>query len=116
MSNSGVFQIGIDDFIELAVSLIAYDIQVHNQQYWLSDHEVYPPPIQLQLHKRILSLIGFKKEEINIELEEWYFKKAEQGISIDIINNEKALLELSAEILKELNEKLVESKRSKFAS
>jgi hypothetical protein len=41
-------------------------------------------------------------DDITDEIKQWYFKQTERVFNIDIINNEKALQNLSSEILEGL--------------
>lgn len=103
MSESSIQYIGIKDYFELTINLIARDLKIHKHLHFLSLSGLDTSPLNLQLNQDIFKLIGFEKTDLINEIEEWYFKQAERVFSIDTVNDVKALLELSAEILSGLN-------------
>ncbi|TSJ44820.1 hypothetical protein [Fluviicola chungangensis] len=103
MSESNIQHIGIKDYFELTINLIARDLKIHRHLHFLSLSGVDTSLLSLQLNQDIFKLIGFEKTDLINEIEEWYFKQAERVFTIDTVNNTKALLELSAEILNGLN-------------
>ncbi len=113
MSESNIQHIGIKDYFELTISLIARDLKIHRHLHFLSLSGVDTSLLNLQLNHEIFKLIGFEKTDLINEIEEWYFKQAERVFSIDTTNDINALLELSAEILNGLNKFRVQSAYSK---
>lgn len=103
MNESNMQYIGIKDYFELTISLIASDLKIHKHLHFLALSGADASLLSLQLNRDIFKIIGFKKTDLIIEIEEWYFKQAERVFPIDTVNDNKALLELSAEILNGLN-------------
>lgn len=110
MSESNIQHVGIKDFFTITVGLIAEDLKVQKHLHFLSLSGVDTSPLDLQLNHIIFKLVGFEKTDFSTRgIEEWYFKQAERAFSIDAVNDNKALLELSSEILSGLNRFLVQS-------
>lgn len=101
MSNTNLLNIAFEDLFKLTVGLIVDDLKVHKHLYHLSLSGL-DTSLQLNLYRRIFVLAGFKESDISEELEDWYFKQTQRVNKIEITADEKALHDLSADILEGL--------------
>jgi hypothetical protein len=109
MNESNIQHVGIKDFFTITVGLIAEDLKIQKHLHFLSLSGVDTSHLDLQLNQVVFKLIGFEKTDVTRGIEEWYFKQAERAFSIDVVNDNKTLLELSSEILSGLNRFRVQS-------
>ena len=103
----------LNDVFTLIIRLIVADLKIHGHLFWLSDNNIYSPPLELQLHQSIFSLMGFEKNQIDKELEEWYFKQLEQMLREENVTDQNIILEKTNEIVKSLNLKRIEIQKRK---
>lgn len=94
--------VSIKDFLRLTAKLISKDLKLQKHLYCmeLAGFEV---SFDLQLQDEIFKLIGFRKGEVENEAKEWYFEQVEKSFSIDVLQDEKKLTEISADILSGLD-------------
>lgn len=114
MSKQKVLHLAIEDFLSLVVGFIADDLKIYRHLHYLSLSGVDTSPLRPQIHEGVFRLVGLEKDEITEEIEEWYFRQAERVLSIDLSNDNKALIELSAEIFVRLNQ--LSGQRGRVAS
>jgi hypothetical protein len=102
MSKNNSLNISFEDLFKLIVGFITDDLKVQKHYHNLSLSGLDTSPLELNLHNGIFILVGFKENNITDEIKQWYFKQTERIYNIDIINDEKALRNLSSEILEGL--------------
>ena len=117
MSKKNSLNISFEDYFKLLMDLLIDDLKIQRHFHFLSLSGFDSIPLKLKTHETLFRLIGFKNEGLTPDLEDWYFKQAERVFSIDVVNDNKALLELSSEILTGLNKFRIQSiDKNKFAS
>lgn len=99
MSNNNTLNISFEDLFKLIIGFIADDLKVQKYHYNLSLIGLESSPLNLNLHEGIFRLVGFKENDISEEIKQWYFQQTERVFTIDFINDEKAFLDLTTEIL-----------------
>ncbi|TSJ41163.1 hypothetical protein [Fluviicola chungangensis] len=102
MSKNNSLNISFEDLFKLIIGFIIDDLKVQKHYYNLSLSGLDTTPLQLNLHDGIFILVGFKEIDITEEIKQWYFKQTERVFTMDITNDEKALRNLSSEILEGL--------------
>lgn len=99
MNKDNSLNISFEDLFKLIVGFISDDLKVHKHFHNLSLSGLDTTPLHLNLHERIFILVGFKEMDISDEVKTWYFQQTERVYTIDTINNENKLYDLSTEIL-----------------
>ncbi len=102
MNNQNTITIAFEDLFKLIIGLIVDDLKVHKHLYHLSLSGLDTTPLHLNLYRRIFILAGFKEKDISEELEDWYFEQTKRVNGVDLIQDEKVLMDLSSEILEGL--------------
>lgn len=102
MNNQNTITIAFEDLFKLLLGLIVDDLKVHKHFHHLSLGGLDTTPLHLNLHKQIFILSGFKEKDISEELEDWYFEQTKRVNGVDLIQDEKVLVDLSSEILESL--------------
>lgn len=102
MNNNNTLNISFEDLFKLIIGFIADDLKVQKYHYNLSLIGFDSSPLNLNLHYGIFRLVGFKENDISEEIKQWYFQQTERVFAIDIVNDEKAFLDLTTEILNAL--------------
>ncbi|TSJ46725.1 hypothetical protein [Fluviicola chungangensis] len=102
MNTDNSLNISFEDLFRLLMGLIADDLKVQRHLYHLSLSGLDTTPLQLDLHRSIFILAGFKEATISEELEEWYFEQTLRVNDAELVPDEQALTHLSAEILEGL--------------
>lgn len=101
MNNTNLLNIAFEDLFKLTLGLIIDDLKVQKHLYHLSLGGLNAN-LQLNLYRGIFILAGFKESDITEELEDWYFEQTQRVNALEITADEKALHDLSAEILEGL--------------
>lgn len=101
MNNTNLLNIAFEDLFKLTLGLIVDDLKVQKHLYHLSLGGLHTT-LQLNLYRGIFILAGFKEADITEELEDWYFEQTQRVNGIEVTADEKALHDLSAEILEGL--------------
>ncbi|MDF3029358.1 MAG: hypothetical protein K0S23_3665 [Fluviicola sp.] len=99
MNKTHSLNIAFEDLFKLIIGLIVDDLKVHRHLHHLSLSGLDTTPLHLKLHTRIFVLAGFKERDISEELEDWYFEQTKRVQSIDLVQDEEVLYDLSSEIL-----------------
>ncbi len=102
MSKQNALNIGFEDYFNLVIVLIVDDLKIQRHFHFLSLSGVDATPLKLRLHETIFKLIGFKKNDLIPELEDWYFEQTEKVNSIDILQDEELFIKVSTEIFHDL--------------
>lgn len=101
MSKDNSLNISFEDLFKLIIGFITDDLKVQKHYYNLSLSGLDTTSLQLNLEEGIFILVGFKENNISDDIKQWYFKQTERVFNIDT-NDEKALRNLSSEILEGL--------------
>lgn len=99
MNNKHALTIAFEDLFKLIIGLIGDDLKVHKHLHNLSLSGLDTTPLHLDLYKRIFILAGFKEADISEEMEDWYFQQTKRVYTIDLVQDEQVLFDLSSEIL-----------------
>lgn len=102
MNTDNSLNISFEDLFRLLMGLIADDLKVQRHLYHLSLSGLDTTPLQLDLHRSIFILAGFKEAIISEELEEWYFEQTLRVNDAELVPDAQALTHLATEILEGL--------------
>jgi|GEM_PF-4511874 len=102
MNTRNSISIAFEDLFKSLIGLIIDDLKVHRHFHHLSLSGLDTTPLHLNLYRQIFILAGFKEADISEELADWYFEQTKRVNSIDPVQDEKVLYELSSEILEGL--------------
>lgn len=102
MNTKNSISIAFEDLFKSLIGLIVDDLKVHRHFHHLSLSGLDTTPLHLNLYRQIFILAGFKEADISEELADWYFEQTKRVNSIDPVQDEKVLYELSSEILEGL--------------
>ena len=79
-------------------SLLLFNL--HDAGIRFQDNKYY-----LHLYEIVFELIGFKNEQLNEELKDWYFKKIENICKDQRINDKMGIHEMACELVLELKKR-----------
>ncbi|WP_430405837.1 hypothetical protein [Fluviicola sp.] len=102
MNTKHSITIAFEDLFKLLIGLIVDDLKVHKHFHHLSLSGLDTSPLHLNLYRQIFILSGIKEADISDELADWYFEQTKRVHSIDLVHDEKELVDLSSEILEGL--------------
>lgn len=81
---------------------IVDDMKITKLLYGLTQTGLDTAPFQTRIHNTVFMLAGIAVQDRTDELRDWYFKKIDQVLKVDI-NDEKKLFKIAGEILLSLN-------------
>lgn len=99
MNNQNLLSITFEDLFKLTVELIIDDLKVQKHLHHLNLSGLDTAALHLRLYKQIFILAGFKEKDISEEITDWYFEQTKRVNTIDFVQNEQELQDLSSEIL-----------------
>lgn len=102
MNTKHSITIAFEDLFKLLIGLIVDDLKVHRHFHHLSLSGLDTSPLHLNLYRQIFILSGFKEADISDELADWYFQQTKRVNSMNPVQDEKELVDLSSEILEGL--------------
>ena len=97
MSKHSFPHLNLKEYFDLVIGLIIDDLRIQKHLHNLGLSGLDVTPFKFELYERIFMLVGVSKKKNAQEIRDWYYDQADRVHDIDI-DDEKALIELSAEI------------------